>query len=276
MDETTDKPTRPPHPPRSFRKKIGFRVGAVALGLAPFVLLELSLIALDLGNPDLHTDPFVGFSKTLPLFTLNQDDNRYWTAPARREFFYPDSFAADKPKNEFRVFCLGGSTVQGRPYSIETAFGAWLELTLKAAQPNRPIRVVNCGGISYASYRLVPVLREVLGYQPDLIILYTGHNEFLEDRTYGDLKNMSAVTAASMKASRLRAFPLLRRLVHPDHEPLGDAPPPSCTRTPTRCSTTRGAWPSTTTTTPGARVSSRTSASTSTAWCRSPNRRACP
>jgi len=33
-------------------------------------------------------------------------------------------------------------------------------------------------------------MEELLQYQPDLFILYTGHNEFLEDRTYHRLKNV--------------------------------------------------------------------------------------
>ncbi|MCA9102245.1 MAG: tetratricopeptide repeat protein, partial [Planctomycetales bacterium] len=59
---------------------------------------------------------------------------------------------------------------------------------LRLADTSRQWTVVNCGGVSYASYRLVPILQEVLGYEPDLVILYTGHNEFLEDRTYDSLK----------------------------------------------------------------------------------------
>ena len=47
----------------------------------------------------------------------------------------------------------------------------------------RPWQVVNCGGVSYASYRLTPILEEVLTYQPDLMIVCTGHNEFLEARS---------------------------------------------------------------------------------------------
>ena len=46
--------------------------------------------------------------------------------------------------------------------------------------------MVNCGGVSYAAYRLVPIVLEVLQYDPDLIILCTGNNEFLERRTYQD------------------------------------------------------------------------------------------
>ena len=72
----------------------------------------------------------------------------------------------------------------------------WLELNLRAAEPGRRWEVVNCGGISYASYRLVPILEEVLEYSPDLVIVYTGHNEFLEDRTYGHIKHLPWYLAA--------------------------------------------------------------------------------
>lgn len=218
----------PQKPSPSKRKKLTFRLAAVALGLAPLVILELSLIALNLGNPNLHTDPFVGFSASQPLFALNTEKDFYWTAPARRDYFYPDFFAVQKPPNEFRVFVLGGSTVQGRPYTIETAFSTWLEMSLRAADPDRPVRVVNCGGVSYASYRLVPILQEILNYQPDLIILYTGHNEFLEDRTYPNLKNLSAITTASMQVSRLRTLTLLRQFLNPadtpTDNPIADTP----------------------------------------------------
>ena len=40
-------------------------------------------------------------------------------------------------------------------------------------------------------------MREVLDYQPDMFILYTGHNEFLEDRTYGPIKRTPTWIARS-------------------------------------------------------------------------------
>ncbi len=70
-----------------------------------------------------------------------------------------------------------------------------MELELSGAEPSRAFEIVNCGGSSYASYRLIPILQEVLEYEPDLIILMTGHNEFLEDRTYGSLKRRSRARA---------------------------------------------------------------------------------
>ena len=108
---------------------------------------------------------------------------------ARQGFFRPESFASHKGSREFRIFCIGESTVQGNPWGIETAFSTWLELSLRAADPSREWQVVNAGGISYASYRLSPIVAEVLQYQPDLLILCVGQNEFLEDRTYAPLRD---------------------------------------------------------------------------------------
>jgi lysophospholipase L1-like esterase len=137
-------------------------------------------------------DPYVSFSGQSPLFVLEPTGARYEIAQERLSAFRPQSFSSAKG-GAFRAFCLGGSTVQGRPYSVETSFTTWLELNLRAAQPDVDYEIVNCGGISYASYRLVPIVREVLEHEPDLLIICTGHNEFLEDRTYEHIKKVSRV-----------------------------------------------------------------------------------
>jgi lysophospholipase L1-like esterase len=198
-----------------FRRSTGrtwlFRVIAVAISLLPLVAAEMTLALLGMGDVDSHSDPFVGFDGQRPLFVRNAATDCYEIAPDRYLCFRPDGFVARKAPHEYRVFCLGGSTVQGRPYAIETSFTTWLELSLEEADPRRLFNVVNCGGISYASYRLVPILEEVLNYQPDLIVLYTGHNEFLEDRTYRHIKQCSATTRFILQQStRLRSLNALR------------------------------------------------------------------
>jgi lysophospholipase L1-like esterase len=201
---------KPRRRPRWFRGLL-LRLAAVAIGLAPFVVVEAALVALDWGRPTYRDDPFVGFRAVHPLFVLNEEGTRYEVAPSRQGYFCPDSFARHKAPGEFRIFCLGGSTVQGRPFAIETSFTTWLELSLQAAEPDRKWEVVNCGGVSYASYRLVPILEEVLRYEPDLIVLCTGHNEFLEDRTYAHLKHMPEIVARPCEfVLRTRTYTLLR------------------------------------------------------------------
>jgi tetratricopeptide (TPR) repeat protein len=83
---------------------------------------------------------------------------------------------------------------------------------LAGSAPARSWQVINCGGVSYASYRIAPLVKEVLQYQPDLIVLATGHNEFLEDRTYQTLKSRSAVWAwLQGKANSLHMVGLARQ-----------------------------------------------------------------
>ncbi|GAB5443674.1 MAG: tetratricopeptide repeat protein [Fuerstiella sp.] len=200
-DESTKRRRRP-----GWQRKLL----AIAMGLLPFVVLEAGLRIAGVGAKpqDLHA----GFGGQSPLFEADGDEFR--TSVAKEQFFVQQQFAADKPADEFRIFCLGGSTVQGRPYRPETSFAGWLEVELNSIDRGRTCNVVNCGGVSYASYRLVPVLEEVLNYDPDLIIVATGHNEFLEDRTYQSMKDRSGVRLwVENQSRRLRTVTLARQLL---------------------------------------------------------------
>lgn len=188
-----------------------YRLAAVLLGLSPLLLLELGLRAGGWESPNEITDPYIGFSEIRPLFELDSESGEYRISEARLPLFQPDSFAAEKPANGFRIFCLGGSTVQGRPWSVETSFAAFLEIGLQTIAPERRWEVVNCGGVSYASYRLIPILDEILAYEPDLVVLCTGHNEFLENRTYAAVKQTPGwLNAAHERLSGSRAYQFLR------------------------------------------------------------------
>ena len=193
---------------------------AVTLGLSLFVVVEVMCWAFGWGEPTDFDDPFVGFSNVHPLFVLKKhsgektEEDRYEIPQSRLVFFAKESFPAKKSLNTFRIFCLGGSTVQGRPFSTPTSFSTWLRISLESAEPDRNWEVVNCGGISYASYRLVPILNECLRYQPDLFVICTGHNEFLEDRTYEDIKYApAALNVPHEMLARYRTYALLRSAV---------------------------------------------------------------
>lgn len=179
------------------------------VGLLPLIAFELVLICSGWQPAGSVADPYVGFSEIRPLFVKNQANTKYEIAASRMPLFQPDSFSATKDVNEFRIFCVGGSTVQGRPFSIETAFSKWLELSLSATDKSKDWKVVNCGGVSYASYRLAPIVDEILGYEPDLIVVYTGQNEFLEDREYASIRQTApwiARTHERLSASRSYSF----------------------------------------------------------------------
>jgi len=196
------------------RHPILFRCAAVLVGLTIVCLLE-GLLRLWGVQPLPHSqDPFVSFSEHSTLFVKNEAGTDYQTSTDRSDFFRPQSFPVNKAQDTFRVFVLGGSTVQGRPYAVETSFTNWLQINLEAADPGRRFEVINCGGVSYASYRLVPILRETLQYVPDLLIIYSGHNEFLEDRSYASLKNRPAVLRdVQAKLMDLRLAAVMQKLL---------------------------------------------------------------
>ncbi len=174
-------------------RRILFRLGALLLGCLPLAATEILCRSAGWGQPDFSTDPFVGFSAVRPLFERTPDGSSFHIAPQRRAFFREDSFAARKPGNEFRIFVFGGSTVQGNPFSTETSFAEFLRRTLQTMAPDRSWEVVNCGGVSYASYRLLPVMEECFQYEPDLYIFCEGQNEFLEEVTYSGTRRLTPV-----------------------------------------------------------------------------------
>ncbi len=189
-----------------------FRLLSIVLGLSVFGLIELVCLAGGWGEVQIGDDPLVGFEAIRPLFELTSDGQKFHTSPARRGYFKEVSFAAVKPDDEFRIFVFGGSTVQGNPFSIETSFPTYLQIALETADASRKWKVVNCGGVSYASYRLLPVMQECLEYQPDLYIFCGGHNQFLEHISFEDVRESAAVTAPSLSVlNHLRSFRILQR-----------------------------------------------------------------
>ncbi|MBL8809687.1 MAG: hypothetical protein JNM43_05875 [Planctomycetaceae bacterium] len=191
-----------------------FRLAAIVCALLPFVFLEIVCRVAGWGAEDLHRDPFVGFAATRPLFELSNDRATMQIAQSRRGFFKPDSFAVQKAPDEFRIFVVGGSTVQGSPFSTETSFPAFTALALNAISSDKTWKTVNCGGVSYASYRIAPILEECLQYEPDLIIFCEGHNEFLEDVSYVGRKQTSNLIAPLYSAaSKLQSFRAIESLM---------------------------------------------------------------
>ncbi|MBW2506071.1 MAG: SGNH/GDSL hydrolase family protein, partial [Deltaproteobacteria bacterium] len=150
----------------------------VASILIFFILLEGVWALLGFSPAFKTEDPFVGFSSNAPLFVPlaeSKTGQLLVTAPNKKDFFNKQSFSREKGPDTYRIFCLGGSTTYGRPYDDTTSFAGWLRELLPVADRNKKWEVINAGGISYASYRVAHLMEELVHYQPDLFIIYTGH-----------------------------------------------------------------------------------------------------
>ena len=191
----------------------------VVLGLVSvvlfFLLLEGSLALLGVKPALTEEDPLVGFSSRIPLFVENEQRKGVLsTARNKLSLFNPQHFVRKKPPGAYRIFCVGGSTTYGRPYGPWTPVGGWLRALLPVADPTLRWQLINAGGISYASYRVAALMEELIDYDPDLFIVYSGHNEFLERRTYGRLLDSSSASLESRAfLNQTRTYSLLRRLI---------------------------------------------------------------
>ena len=198
----------PPHRPKlpAWKKAL---FALVTVG-GFFVLLEI-LLALGGVEPVLYAeDPYVGFAGNIPLLVEEKAADgqvHMVTAPNKIKWFNKQRFLKKKPLGTYRIFSMGGSTTYGRPYDDALSFSGWLREFLPLADPSRQWEVINAGGISYASYRVTVVMEELIQYQPDLFIIYSGHNEFLERRTYSEIiEAPKALTAVGGLASRTRLY----------------------------------------------------------------------
>jgi lysophospholipase L1-like esterase len=181
------------------------RILALCLPLAALVLLDLGLRGLGLAPADdpllFHArshgeafSPFVedadGTVRVRPDW-VNPGNGLRGTLGTRRgrHFLYPGfratRFAREKPTDTLRIFALGGSTTFGLYVGAESAFPAVLEERLRERAPEHAVEVINLGCAGWASDRVVNLLPAVLGYQPDLLVVYTGHNERLAGHPSG-------------------------------------------------------------------------------------------
>lgn len=90
-------------------------------------------------------------------------------------------FKAEKAPTDLRVFCLGGSAANGWPHVRKHTYPLYLQRKLRALMPFRHVEVINAAGKCHASFRVKAVFDEIIEYEPDLVIIYSGNNEFLED-----------------------------------------------------------------------------------------------
>ena len=170
--------------------KLGLIFGGTIFALALLCTVEFGL-RKTFPNESVKYDPFAGFANLVPVFlpTESVQGERVYRTSRAHHARSQEEFRFQKPENGFRAFVIGGSSAAGTPYTYEYAFASWLEHRLRATYLNSPIEIVNAAMPGYASRRLVAVTKEIVQYDPDLVIIYAGHNELVERRHYEHLLN---------------------------------------------------------------------------------------
>jgi tetratricopeptide (TPR) repeat protein len=92
----------------------------------------------------------------------------------------PSSYTvpAHKDPSTYRIFVFGSSAAAGFP---EPAYGfsRILEVILKAKYPERKFEIINTATTAINSNVDLPIVEEAAKHQPDLFIVYDGHNEVM-------------------------------------------------------------------------------------------------
>ncbi|QPJ63350.1 MAG: hypothetical protein G3M70_16280 [Candidatus Nitronauta litoralis] len=97
-----------------------------------------------------------------------------------KPWFQDTEFFTEKKQGVFRIFTLGASTTRGFPFTgREINYSRFLEMILKDVVPGKNFEVINAGYDALSSFGVLDLTREVINYEPDLLIIYSGHNEFI-------------------------------------------------------------------------------------------------
>lgn len=194
------------------------RLAALGVGLGLLLALELFLRLLGVGAPGHRPDPFAGFSGSDSLFVKaeSQEGTVWRIRPEREGSFNPQEFPAAKADNVIRLFCLGGSSTFGFPYSHEISFCAAIERGLAQQHPDKEFQVINTGGMSYGSHRVLQIMRELGRYEADGFIVYMGHNEYVERRFYAPfLQEPVWRRHVRVTANRSRLYRVMKQTLRP-------------------------------------------------------------
>jgi hypothetical protein len=193
------------------RKKFIFYALMVIL---PYLLLALLELALRLFS----------FGDNLDLFISSSDSKYYAINPlVGKRFFSKNQYAIpviseiflkEKPANGYRIFVLGESSVQSFPYDANLAFTRILQRRLQNIFPYRTIEVVNLGMTAINSYTLLDFTDELLQQKPDLVLIYTGHNEYYGALGVASTENGSIprwFKKLHLKIVHIRTYQLLQK-----------------------------------------------------------------
>ena len=154
--------------------------------LIPVCFFSLIEIACRLAEPSIPDDPYMSFSGKPDFFSEELVNGKHYVRINHPQIYRAREvmFSAKKGENTVRIVCLGGSASAGWPHPPTEIYSAYLEKALQHSFPGKTIEVINASGHAYAAYRVRLIFEEMMNYDPDLIIIYSGNNEFVEDRTY--------------------------------------------------------------------------------------------
>ncbi len=136
----------------------------------------------------------------------------FFANPGRPGYNNQYSFYSPKAANTVRIVLVGGSAIKGFPQTRRFAASSFLIEMLSDCWPDRAVEVINLGTTAVASFPVREFLKQALDYEPDVVVVYSGHNEFYG--AYGVASINRAGTSPGMLEFqyRMRGFAIVQGL----------------------------------------------------------------
>ena len=151
-----------------------------------FVLLEAGLRIFNYGDDLSMWEQATPGKRIINAYVAK----RYFSNVKNPPTTIEDVFDSSKAENSFRVFVLGESSAAGYPYMPLGSFSRYIRKRLELAYPNNKIEVVNLGMTAICSYTVRDFMPEVIKQKPDVVLIYTGHNEYYGALGVGSLESL--------------------------------------------------------------------------------------
>ncbi len=123
----------------------------------------------------------------------------------------------EKKKNSFRVFVVGASSAAGYPYLSSASFSKFIRKKLEILYPEKIIEVSNFSMSAINSYTVRDLMPELLKKEPDLILIYLGHNEYYGALGVGSLESLGSsrfIVNTTLWLNKFKTIELLRNIVN--------------------------------------------------------------
>ena len=169
-------------PGAGYTANLALAVGSILLALLIFLGLETLLRFTDAARfEDTSTSRLKYQNVVLPLLEpASRPDGAEVLQTVDQRLPY-QTLLRDRPSRSITVAMFGGSAIAGLGFSPNMTIARSLESMLRSANPDHVVDVLNFGIVALSSRQVKRLVADVCErYDLDLIVVYSGNNEFLE------------------------------------------------------------------------------------------------
>ena len=188
-------------------RKFWFKIISISIPFIAILMIEIVLRKVEYGE---ELSLFKEYSVDKRFYVINEKVGmKYFTNKSDVTVAKHDIFLKKKTNNTYRIFILGASSSIGFPYKNATTFDVNIKYQLSHMFHDKNIEVVNLSLTAVCSYTLLDIAKNLNKYEPDLVLIYAGHNEYYGTLGVGSSSKMGsnkAVISMLMKARESRIF----------------------------------------------------------------------